>query len=1629
MQGLNVVKRITLQGIDQLSRPVEQMQRAVTALERSVDSLAKKTLPGANSGLQAFLRLLEKIAKTTIDLPVNLEKTFKRLEAFNKTFSFIFDELNDTGNAKLSDMLASLQVPVGDALKGMGAPINALRAQMASIPPGVASAIAQSANLIDNALVDITRRAKKVVEIPAGQAFGAVGKVTGALSGLSEPVRIVEQLRNATAGVVGKVFELTQEIGLFSLGIQSLQQMVQSGPFRLLIQQNIDLRAQLLSTQASLVGTSRILQRGFEIQDPTQAIQALTVPVKNAIADLREASFDLVGVTSKELIPVFQVASQQITSWGGGLKEAKDLTVAFAATFGTLGVPMIQARQEIMSIMQGTIDMNSVVAQSLGLTNQMVARWKEQGIAIDELKKRLSAFVAGNKLAAMEVMGVWSNIIEVFDEIGRVAGEQLLAPISSGLDSVYKNLRKNAAELADYVGNLVKVFMEGLTPLIQSLGELGAALSPLAKKIPVYLVTVFAQVMQELAKAIHGTSVVLTPLLEIMGRLADLVGLLSPLITVFLQVKVAELAIKGLGGAFSTLANLIPGLGDALFFLNIRTTGFLGQFTQLTKIAGPGIAGFLLAAQHSSLFQGQLAKLSTTIPIIGPLLVKNAGILGQFGATLVGMYGKFPVARELMARFSVESAGLLRNLAALAQRNGLPQVATLLTDLSTKTNVATVANEAFSNSMVKMGKAIALVVLKAALIIGGLYLVATAFNELILKNQALMTTLGGLAGGIQTLGQLIIDLVKHPIGMLLLAITAVAVAIQFKLIPQLKALAFWIGANITGSVLKLIPLLFEMAAGFQAVGMTGAAGLFSQMAVGLNSMVAAFAAGGGGLPAFIVGLKGVAIAAGSVILAITGVVAAIASFLLWYRKLYLADQQGAFDEISEQARELAKEAMDDATKLKAANDRANAAKEKGIALSEAEIKANQKLASSAKLRLADLKAQIDLVKGLEREAPGELKDAYQSIIGDLEGVMRALEKQSSAVVITQKALPALGDAYEQLSAKVRGAMDAIDNPFGEPEIFKKRAAELLQYTQEQQKLGQISLADARDRYKKLSALTTLEIDVQIQAFEALQAAEREYFEQSIGLLQDKEKQVQAMAASGDMDSVRAAMEAGRLRVEIIEEQIDKERTLYRNQAEFGELTKEQDQAFKSRINTLRTEAQKLRAEAQEAVNAAQLRQYQLAQAQLLDQAKASEQVRLRAVKELALANKTDYDLQRQRIQDTRDGLNEQLQIQAQYLRSLEQQSKLQNPEKEEERLRALRAERTKYNDLVLSLYDNEIEAQRLVTQFVVRAIDEQAKAREAAIAATTEHLERQNRLLEIQSQLFESQNRLIDTRKALLSAMVTSADSDYSFLIQQEKSAEKQKKLAAELAKIKYQAALTELDIERQKLAIQERQLAIAQQRERMALNQEELQAKAALATAQAEYARAQANKESTEQERFNLALAVQHRQELLAEFDLRKQLLAQQQALQNQELEGQKRVNEIESQTKFNQATREFAGAIGDDKRGKQILDRQVKEAKQRITDDRRGLQGDYYQRGIFKVPTPAIAPINLPMELKNSLAPTQRIIEASIVPLLEEISKRTRGTIDVGGIVQNIEAGSGGSVAAPVRDAVYDAFSEILR
>lgn len=187
--------------------------------------------------------------------------------------------------------------------------------------------------------------------------------------------------------------------------------------------------ASLITAQANLKdATGKTLQG----QEALFAAQGMAVDQMN---QLRIAGLQT-SATTQQLAQAFQQAVGAGLQAGLSLDQIRQLTIQITQAAGALGVPMYQLNQEVVSIVNGTIDMNSRVAKSLGISNELVKTWKDQGILAAELSKRFEAFSIAGEETAKQWDAVKSNLEEARDTVSGMATAGLMEELKKGMQDV-----------------------------------------------------------------------------------------------------------------------------------------------------------------------------------------------------------------------------------------------------------------------------------------------------------------------------------------------------------------------------------------------------------------------------------------------------------------------------------------------------------------------------------------------------------------------------------------------------------------------------------------------------------------------------------------------------------------------------------------------------------------------------------------------------------------------------------------------------------------------------------------------------------------------------------------------------------------------------------------------------------------------------------------------------------------------------------------------------------------------------------------------------------------------------------------------------------------------------------------
>ena len=168
----------------------------------------------------------------------------------------------------------------------------------------------------------------------------------------------------------------------------------------------------------------------------------------NASLEISRDMMDEIQVLALESTATFDQLVQGVsgiiapaTKAGVGLEKMPKFTVTAAQAMSTMKIPLEQMRTEIEALLSGNINKaQDILATNLGITGEMVRNWKEQGILVEELMKRLEPFALAGERVANSWSGLKSNMKDALDYLGKVTGEGL-----------FESLKQSYRELLDLI--------------------------------------------------------------------------------------------------------------------------------------------------------------------------------------------------------------------------------------------------------------------------------------------------------------------------------------------------------------------------------------------------------------------------------------------------------------------------------------------------------------------------------------------------------------------------------------------------------------------------------------------------------------------------------------------------------------------------------------------------------------------------------------------------------------------------------------------------------------------------------------------------------------------------------------------------------------------------------------------------------------------------------------------------------------------------------------------------------------------------------------------------------------------------------------------------------------------------
>lgn len=349
--------------------------------------------------------------------------------------------------------------------------------------------------------------------------------------------------------------------------------------------------------------------------------------------------------TFEELSQTFQVALGPGLAAGLNLDQVRQFTTAISQAATALDIPQFQLSEEVRSLLSGQIRQGqSRIASVLGLTNNDIRQFKQQGTLFEQLQSRLQGFGVAAEKASKTAGGAF---LRLKDALGLVLG-QAAQPLTDKLTKVLDDLLGKFAEINDTEVKLRPEAIQALQPIFQTLTDIVGDLSARLAAVD------FRTLGQSIQKAINPVRQLVSSAIEIgvafarsLPPILEMVGAVSKLLAPIVSLLAPLLQVVAAFGTFRVLGRLVTQFG-ALLLGPVRAfatlTGAVNQTGAAVRTLGStfslvfGAAGAVAIALQFTLekITGIKASLLETIELLGGGLVR--GILAAGAA--IGVVSK-----------------------------------------------------------------------------------------------------------------------------------------------------------------------------------------------------------------------------------------------------------------------------------------------------------------------------------------------------------------------------------------------------------------------------------------------------------------------------------------------------------------------------------------------------------------------------------------------------------------------------------------------------------------------------------------------------------------------------------------------------------------------------------------------------------------------------------------------------------------------------------------------------------------------------------------------------------------------------------------------------------------------------
>ncbi|WP_201353818.1 phage tail tape measure protein [Hydrogenimonas urashimensis] len=200
------------------------------------------------------------------------------------------------------------------------------------------------------------------------------------------------------------------------------------------------------SIETMKIGIASLISVNTEAKSGVNKFAEAMKMSSDVMAMLKKANLET-SATLTQLTEGFQSTLGPALKAGMTIKQTVEYTKLMTQAAGAMGVPMNQLAQEMRSVVSGTIDMNSVVAKNIGITNEQIKTHKKQGDLFEFLKRKLGDFADAGKAVSDSWDGSISNMQDAWDNLTGTITE-----------STFESLKPTFHKITEWINDLTESF-------------------------------------------------------------------------------------------------------------------------------------------------------------------------------------------------------------------------------------------------------------------------------------------------------------------------------------------------------------------------------------------------------------------------------------------------------------------------------------------------------------------------------------------------------------------------------------------------------------------------------------------------------------------------------------------------------------------------------------------------------------------------------------------------------------------------------------------------------------------------------------------------------------------------------------------------------------------------------------------------------------------------------------------------------------------------------------------------------------------------------------------------------------------------------------------------------------------